>query len=196
MNSSLLERIRSSWENLNERERRMLTGLGMVVLALLLLLPPVMLYLGNTDLQAQNDELRGVLNQLSMQKPRLMQLAEDRRNAEARYKNKTPPLGSFLESEAKKQGLNLQEVTDQPEKTVGKYLRRSVTVSLPNTPLTPVINLMSSIVESGHPVAIQEITMDHYQAGDVYNFKLGILTYDKLGETSGDKPKTEGGSDG
>lgn len=197
MNSSLFERLRSSWENLNERERRMLTVLGVVVLALLLLLPPVMLYLGNNDLQTQNDELRGVLNQLAMQKPRLMQLAEDRKNAEARYKNKTPPLGSFLESEAKKQGLNLQEVTDQPEKTLGKYLRRSVTVSLPNTPLTPVINLMSSIVESGHPVAIQEITMDHYQTGDVYNFKLGILTYDKLGaDTGGDKPKAEGGNDG
>jgi hypothetical protein len=192
---TFLDRIRNSWENLNERERRMLSVLGAVVLALLLLLPPVMLSLGNNDLQTQNDELRSVLDQLAIQRPRLMQLAEDRRNAEARYKNKTPPLGSFLESEAKKQGLNLQEVTDQPEKTVGKYVRRSVTVSLPNTPLTPVINLMSSIVESGHPVAIQEITLDHYQVGDVFNFKLGILTYDKLGDT-GDKPKTEGGSDG
>ena len=49
----------------------------------------------------------------------------------------------------------------------------------------------------GHPVAIQEITLDHYQAGDVYNFKLGILTYDKLGsDPDADKAKTPGGSDG
>jgi len=195
MNSSFLDRIRSSWDNLNDRERRMLTMLGMVALALLLLLPPVMLSLGNNDLQAQNDELRSVLDQLGIQRARLMQLAEDRKNAEARYKNKTPPLGSFLESEAKKQGLNLQEVTDQPEKTVGKYLRRSVTVSLPNTPLTPVINLMSSLVESGHPVAIQEISMDHYSVGDVFNVKLGILTYDKL-DTGGDNSAAAGDSDG
>ena len=195
MNSSFLDRIRSSWENLNDRERRMLTMLGIVALALLLLLPPVMLSLGNNDLQAQNDELRSVLDQLGIQRARLMQLAEDRKNAEARYKNKTPPLGSFLESEAKKQGLNLQEVTDQPEKTIGKYLRRSVTVSLPNTPLTPVINLMSSLVESGHPVAIQEISMDHYSVGDVFNVKLGILTYDKLGSGE-EKPAAAGGSDG
>jgi Type II secretion system (T2SS), protein M len=195
MNSNIFDRVRASWDNLNDRERRMLTVLGGVVLALLLLLPPVLLSMGNSDLQAQNDELRSVLDQLAIQRGRLMQLAEDRKKAEQRYKNKTPPLGSFMESEAKKQGLTLQEVTDQPEKTVGRYLRRSVTVSLPQTGLTPVINLMSSIVESGHPVAIQEIQLDHYQPGDQYSVKLGILTYDKLTETASDA-KPSGGSDG
>jgi Type II secretion system (T2SS), protein M len=193
--NNMFDRMRASWENLNDRERRMLTVLGGVVLTLLLLLPPVLLSLGNSDLQAQNDELRSVLDQLAIQRGRLMQLAEDRKKAEQRYQNKTPPLGSFLESEAKKQGLTLQEVTDQPEKTVGRYLRRSVTVSLPQTGLTPVINLMSSIVESGHPVAIQEIQLDHYQPGDQYSVKLGILTYDKLSETPSDA-KPSGGTDG
>jgi hypothetical protein len=196
MNSNIFDRIRASWENLNDRERRMLTLLGGVALSLLLLLPPVLLSLGNGDLQAQNDELRSVLDQLAIQRGRLMQLAEDRKKAEQRYKNKTPPLGSFLEAEAKKQGLTLQEVTDQPEKTVGRYLRRSVTVSLPQTGLTPVINLMSSIVESGHPVAIQEIQLDHYQPGDQYSVKLGILTYDKLTETTSSDATPSGGSDG
>lgn len=196
MNSNLIDRMRASWDNLNDRERRMLTVLGGLALALLLLLPPVLLSMGNSDLQAENDELRSVLDQLAIQRGRLMKLAEDRKQAEQRYKNKTPPLGSFMESEAKKQGLTLQEVTDQPEKTVGKYLRRSVTVSLPQTGLTPVINLMSSIVESGHPVAIQEIQLDHYQPGDQYSVKLGILTYDKLSETPSADAKPSGGSDG
>jgi type II secretory pathway component PulM len=178
--NSFFDNFRSFWENLNDRERRMLTVLGGFALAGLLILPPIMLFSSNSELQAQNDELRTVLDQLSVQRGRLMQLAEDRQRSNERYLNKTPPLGSFLESEAKKQGLTLQEVTDQPEKTVGHYQRRSVTVSLPQTGLVPVIKLMSSIVESGHPVAIQEIQLDHYQPGDSYNVKLGILTYDKL----------------
>jgi len=191
--SNLLDRLRTSWENLNERERRMLSLLGGVLLTVLLLLPPIMLSLGNSELKAQNDELRSVLDQLAMQRGRLMQLAQDRKNAELRYQNKTPPLGSFLESEAKKQGLTLQEVTDQPEKTVGRYQRRSVTVSLPQTGLTPVIKLLSSIVESGHPVAIQEIQLDHYQPGDQYSVRLGIMTYDKLQISTGAADRTEGG---
>jgi type II secretory pathway component PulM len=180
MNSSFLDRLRSTWENLNDRERRMLLLLSGVFVTLLLLVPPIMLTLSNNELQTQNDELRSVLEQLSIQHVRLAQLIEDRKNADARYRNKTPPLGSFMESEAKKQGLTLQEVTDQPEKTVGKYLRRSVSVSLPQVGLTPVISLLSSIVESGHPVAIEQIQIDHFQPGDQYNVRLGILTYDRL----------------
>lgn len=194
--NNLIERLRASWYNLNDRERRMLSLLGGVVLVLMLLLPPLMLSLSNSDLQSENDELRTVLAELSRQRGKLMRLAQERKNAEARYSNKTPPLGSFLEAEAKKQGLTLQEVTDQPEKTVGHYQRRSVTVSLPQTGLTPVIQLMSSIVQSGHPVAIQEIQLDHYQPGDSYNVRLGILTYDKISAARDEDKNKPGGSDG
>jgi hypothetical protein len=194
--NNLLDRIRTSWDNLNERERRMLSMLGAVLLTLLLLLPPVMLSLGNSELEGENDELRKVLDKLALKRGRLLQLEQDRKNSEAKYQNKTPPLGSFLESEAKKQGLTLQEVTDQPEKTVGRYQRRSVTVALPQTGLTPVIKLMSSIVESGHPVAIQEIQLDHYQPGDQYSVRLGILTYDKQAAAAATDKAQGGGNDG
>ena len=192
MNNPLFERLRASWENLNDRERRMLTILGVVLGAVLLLLPPVLLIMDNADLEAQNAELRSVVEQLDTQHVRLSRIAQERHAAEQKYLNKTPPLGSFLESEAKKQGLNLQEVTDQPEKTVGRYLRRSVTVALPQVALTPLINLLSSIVESGHPVAIDQLQIDHYQPGDQFNVKLGVLTFDKLSAATA-KPEEESG---
>jgi type II secretory pathway component PulM len=197
MNSVIFDRLRTAWENLNDRERRMLLVLGSVLIGLLLLMPPIMLTLSNSELETENAELRSVLDQLSIQHVRLAQLTEDRRNAEQRYRKKTPPLGSFMESKAKDQGLTLQEVTDQPEKTVGRYLRRSVTVSLPQVGLTPVISLLSAIVESGHPVAIEQIQIDHFQPGDQYSVKLGILTYDKLSAApSGDAASGDEATDG
>ncbi|HEX7481381.1 MAG TPA: type II secretion system protein GspM [Polyangiales bacterium] len=179
MNNVVLDRLRDRWENFNERERRLLTVLGMAVAAAALLLPPVMLTMKNTEIESDNDELRSVIDRLAQQSTRLSHMAEERLAADRLYRNKTPPLGSFLEAEAKKQGVTLQEVTDQPEKAVGRYLRRSATVSLPQVALTPVINLLSSVVESGHPVAIDQIQIDHFQPGDQYNVKLGILTYDR-----------------
>lgn len=179
--SNLLERARDTWESLNDRERRMLSILGAVFAALLFLLPPVMLGMGNASIKSDNDELRAVLDQLAMQHARLAHLAEERKNADKRYRNKTPSLGTFIEGKAKEQGLTLQEVTDQPEKVVGNYLRRSVTVSLGQVGLSPVINLLSSLVESPHPVAIDKIQIDHFQPGDQYNVRLGIVTYDYKG---------------
>jgi type II secretory pathway component PulM len=191
--NSLFDRLRATWENLNDRERRMLSILGVVLGAVLLIMPPILLVMDNTDLEAQNSELRSVVEQLDLQRNRLAHLAQERRAADAKYLNKTPPLGSFMESEAKKQGLTLQEVTDQPEKTVGKYLRRSVTVALPQVALTPLINLLSSIVESGHPVAVDQLQIDHYQAGDQYNVKMGILTFDKMQGATAANSEESGG---
>jgi type II secretory pathway component PulM len=184
MNNPLFERLRATWDNLNDRERRMLSILGAIIGAVLLIMPPILLVLDNTDLEVQNAELRNVIEQLDLQRNRLARIAQERHNADQKYLNKTPPLGSFMESEAKKQGLTLQEVTDQPEKTVGRYLRRGVTVALPQVALTPLINLLSSIVESGHPVAVDQLQIDHYQPGDQYNVKLGILTFDKMPATA------------
>ncbi len=99
-----------------------------------------------------------------------------------------------MEAKAKEQGLTLQEVTDQPSKTNGKYTRRSVTVSLPQVALTPVIQLLSSIVESPYPVAIDHIQIDHFQPGDQFNVKLGVLTFDKQGAGSGGKTSAAPGS--
>lgn len=193
MNNPLFERFRAFWENLNDRERRLLSVLGAVFAALLLLLPPILLILDNAELEAQNAELRSVVEQLEIQHVRLARIAQERKTAEQRYLNKTPPLGSFLESEAKKQGLTLQEVTDQPEKTVGRYLRRSVTVALPQVALTPLINLLSSIVESGHPVAVDQLQIDHYSPGDQFNVKLGVLTFDKLTTVAANTTEEGGG---
>lgn len=193
MNNPLFERVRAFWENLNDRERRMLSVLGAIFAALILLMPPVLLVLDNTELEAQNAELRSVVEQLDVQRNRLARIAQERLTAEQRYLNKTPPLGSFLESEAKKQGLTLQEVTDQPEKTVGRYLRRSVTVALPQVALTPLINLLSSIVESGHPVVVDQLQIDHYSPGDQFNVKLGVLTFDKLSAAASATTEEEGG---
>jgi type II secretory pathway component PulM len=192
MNNPLFERLRASWENLNDRERRMLSILGAILGAVLLIMPPILLVMDNADLEVQNAELRNVVEQLDLQRNRLARIAQERRAADQKYLQKTPPLGSFMESEAKKQGLTLQEVTDQPEKTVGHYLRRSVTVALPQVALTPLINLLSSIVESGHPVAVDQLQIDHFQAGDQYNVKLGILTFDKV-QAAAPKAEETGG---
>lgn len=181
MNNPIIERLRAAWEQLSDRERRMLAVLGGVAALILLVLPPVVLALDNAEIETQNAELRSVLERLSIQHDRLQRLAQERRASEVRYKNKTPPLGSFLEAEAKKQGLTLQEVTEKPPKSSTQYLRRSVTASLAQVGLTPVINLLSSIVESPYPVAIDHIQIDHFQPGDQYNVKLGVLTFDKTG---------------
>lgn len=185
---SALERMRETWEGFNDRERMLVGGLGLLLCAFLLGFPLFWTARQNADIEDKNAELRTVLALIQQKRPQLQQLAQARAEAEQRYKNTTPPLGSFIESEAKRHGLSIKEVTDQPEKTSGRYTRRSVTASIAEVDLTGIMNLLSGIAGTQYPVAIDHVQIEHYQAGDKYRFKLGVRTFDRKAATA-EKPK-------
>jgi len=182
--NELVERAKQALENLNERERKLVMLLGALLAAFVVGLPLLLMYGGNSDLEIENAEYRDLLTKLTEKGPQYAQLAEQREKSARLYNNKAPPLGSFLEAEARKQGLTVKEVNDQPEKSSGGFLRRSVSASFPSVELTPALQLMASIVQSQYPVAIEQIQLEHYQPGDQYNLKLGILTFDKVSKST------------
>lgn len=179
MSGEWFDRLRLAWDKLSPREQRLTAGLGTVVGLLVLAFPLYWIATRNAEIGEQNAALREVLASLSTRRAELTQLAAARRAAESRFKNTTPPLGSFLEAEARKHGLTLQEITDEPGKGFGRFLRRSTRASIPDVGLTAVIDLLSGIATSQYPVAVDHVEIEHYQAGDRYNFKLGVVTFDR-----------------
>jgi type II secretory pathway component PulM len=176
-----LNRLRFTWESFSEREKWIISTLGVILLLFLFTLPLFLMTRANSALQESNQELRTLLETLASKSDRLIQEANERRLAERRYEQQTPPLGGFLETLARDQGLTISEVTDQPQKAQGRFLRRNVQISIPNVALSPLMNLLSAIKSSRYPVAIDQIQIDHFRAGDAYNAKLGVVTYDKEG---------------
>lgn len=183
--NALLDRFRTFWDGLHDRERRMLLALGVVLGGLVLLLPLVLITAQNQGLEEENDELRAVLATIEEHRAALELQEDARKTAETRYKNVTPPLGTFVESEAGKHQLTLSEVTEQPEKTEGSYHRRAVRAGINDVDLTSMMNLLNGIVTSAHPVAIDHIQIEHPQPGDKYRLKLGVLTFDRKGVKAG-----------
>lgn len=192
----LLDRVGLAWAKLSEREKRMLGALGGTAGLLILAFPLFWIAAQNGQIEEDNAALRGVIATLSERRAELKQLAEARRTSQARYRNKTPSLGTFLEAEAKKHGLALQEITDDPEKAFGGYLRRGTRASIPDVALTPVVNLLSGIIASPYPLAVHRVQLEHFQPGDNYTLKFGVVTYDKRagqgGGTGADEPEAAG----
>jgi hypothetical protein len=177
--NSLLDRLRGAWDDLNDRERRLVSVLGAIAVAFVLGFPLFWTASENADIEAENTKLREVLELMGQKRPQLQLMAEARRSASQRYATRTPPLGTYLEGEAGKQSLTIREVTDQPEKSVGLYRRRSVTAAINEAGLTGIVNLLSDVAGSPYPVAVESIQLEHYQPGDTYRFKLGIVTFDR-----------------
>jgi type II secretory pathway component PulM len=181
----LLDRLRGAWDDLNDRERRLLSVLGAVAVAFVLGFPLFWTASENAEIEAENAKLREVLELMGQRRPQLQLMAEARRTASQRYAQRTPPLGSYLEEAAGRQSLSIREVTDQPEKSVGNYRRRSVTAAINEAGLTGIVNLLADIAGSPYPVAVESIQLEHYQPGDTYRFKIGVVTFDRQERKTG-----------
>lgn len=184
---------RAAFENLNERERKLVTVLGSVLAAVVVLLPLYLMNAAIGDLERESADIIEVLRDIDRARPTLREKDLERQAAMKLYENPAPSLGSFVEKMASEQGLTVREVTDQPEKDLGEYRRRHVRVTLPNVGLVEVIHMMAAIVNSRHPVAIERVHVDHFRTGNQFNVQLGIIAFDRKGAgAEGPGPATAG----
>jgi hypothetical protein len=58
------------------------------------------------------------------------------------------------------------------------------------------MNLLSGIVGTQYPVAIDHVQIEHYQPGDKYRFKLGVRTFDRKATAATDKTAQADGEGG
>jgi hypothetical protein len=45
------------------------------------------------------------------------------------------------------------------------------------------VQLLSGIIASPYPVAIDHVQIEHFNPGDVYNLKFGVVTFDRQTST-------------
>jgi hypothetical protein len=181
VNKRLLERLQKAWTNLTNREKLIAAALGAVIAISAFALPLLYLTGTNTGIEEEIDQLKKLGVKIGARKDKLVESTREKRAAERRYQQKAPPLGGFLETLAREQNLTIREVTDQPEKDFGQYHRRNVRILIANAPLSPLVNLMSAVETSRYPLAIEYLQLEHYQPGDSYQLKLGVVTFDKEG---------------
>ncbi len=180
-----LERVRLTWENFNERERRLLSIMLAVFAVMGFSLFVYLVQSGNAAIEEESEGFRNALSMISAQRERFERIAADRKAAEARYKLTAPPLGSLIEAKAKEQAITVREVNEEPEKVSGNFKRRGARVTIPGVALTPVMKLMAEIARSEYPVAIEYLQVEHYAPGqDNYTVQLGLVAFDKQGAKS------------
>ena len=175
------------FDNLTDRERRMVGLLGLVLALFAVLLPSWLLVRSVGELEDRNAEVQQALRALRRARGTLAQREAERKAAEARYRRKAPPLGSFLEAKAGEFGITIREAVDQPEKDFGEFRRRHVRVTLPNVDIAAFVKMVASVRNSPYPVAIERIQIDHF--GDRFNAQLGVYAYDRKGGKGGEDAK-------
>lgn len=182
---SVVDQARISFEGLNQREQKLVLAMGLVFVLMLIVVPLYLIFSGMSDLRAENEETRKVLREIARSSDKIEEQKAARAAAESLYKNPAPPLGSFLEAKAKSAGYDRAlKITEEPTKEDKGFRRLHTRASLQNIGLVALINMMTEIKNSPHPVAIERIEIEHYQTGDQYNVEVGVVAFEKLKKPS------------
>ncbi|MFK7985283.1 MAG: hypothetical protein AB8I08_04560 [Sandaracinaceae bacterium] len=177
-----LDGLSGYWDNLTDRERKLLGGLGAVLGALAILLPVYLLSASISDLEEDNAEISTALRNIAGSRGRLAAQQSTRLAAEQRYRRRAPSLGSFLEAKAGElDGISVSDVQHEPEREEGNFRIRHTRARFQGTGLRNAILLLEHIKNAQYPVAVERIHVDHNQSGDRYNFQIGVLAYDRQG---------------
>jgi len=180
-------------DQLSNRERRLVVGLGIVFGALLIVLVPLRVSAYLTKRQQQNDEIRETIAQVQAARGRLALRRAAVGDVALRYVNKAPPLGTLVDEAAKTAGLEIAVQSDAPPVPRGKlYMERATKLSIQKTHLKELANFLERIETSGYPVAVTQFDMSKRIEPDSYTVNMTISAYDRTNE--GVSPASSGGA--
>jgi general secretion pathway protein M len=183
----LFDSLRESWEKLSDRERRMLSIMGAIVVAMIAFVTVWTTSAALAEVEEERDAIRKVLRDLDRASPLLAKRAAERKAIDARYANRAPALAAYVEGKAKEEGLEVRQVVEEPEKSVGVYKRHSVRVSFSGVSLRPLMHLLANLDDERGPLAIERLQIEHYAAGDSFKVDIGVASYDLVKKSDGGK---------
>lgn len=177
--------------NVNPRERRLVSVIGVVLGVVLLVLVPIGMELLARSRRADNEELRTALAELQEARGKLRDRQAHKDAVLARYGKRAPVLAGFLEQSARTQKLEVVDSVDRPEIPVGKrYIERSTVVHLKKAGMLAIAKFLEGIEKSGNAVAVTRLNLRKRPGEpDAYDVEVGVSAYDRV------EPKP-GSSDG
>jgi general secretion pathway protein M len=190
--------LRERLARLEDRERRLLSILAIVVGVIVLLLIPA----GVTALlhgsRSDNEALRDVIQQINVSRPEAERSRALRRAIEQRYARPAPPLTSFLANIAKDVEVDIPESQDRPVVNHGKrYEEKSTKISLRKVGMLKLVRLMERIEQSRYPVSISQLNIRKRGVEpDAFDVDMVVSAFERKPDKAPAKPATkeEGGS--
>jgi general secretion pathway protein M len=176
--------LQAYYEKLEPRERRLLLGLGGVVVAFVFLLLPISVYGAVSNSRERNQELRDLVAQIEAARGQVAERRAKHDAVLARYAKPTPPLATFIEEAARANDLAVPESQDKPEIPHGKrYTERITVVKMHKIGMRNLAKMLEKIETSGHPVSVSRLNIKPRPGEpDSYEVELGVSAFDRKSE--------------
>lgn len=176
------------------REQRLVRVLAGVAVATLLVGIPIGIESVVSTARADNAELRRTLTDIQSARAQIRDKQTKKETIAARYRERAPELGAFLEQSARKQKLDVTDSTDRPALPIGKrYVERSTVIHLKKSGLLPLSRFFESIEQHPAPMAISRLSLRRRMGEpDSYDVEVGVSAWDRSEPAAAPSAKTAG----
>jgi len=179
--------LRERFERLEEREKKLLGVLGLVAVVGGVLIVPLGVAAALHSERSRNQELRDAIVAVEAARPEVDAANVQQKTIEARYANAAPPLAAYLSKLAAEVEIEIPESQDRQTVPHGKrYEERSTKIVIRKTGMLKIAKFMEKIAQSGHPLAITQLTIRKRSVEpDSYDVDMIVSAFDR----KADKPK-------
>lgn len=183
-------KLRSYFDNLAERERRLLFVFFGLLGFMVLVFVPVLVRMGVADAAAQNERLAEVIQNISSERATVAKRQAQTSRLEGRYGSAAPPLAGWLAQLADEVGVEIPETQDRSTVPRGKtFKERSTHIRLTKVGMYQLSNFMEKVSASQFPVVISRLDIKKRGGKpDEYDAEMDITAFDRTEKKVTKKP--------
>jgi type II secretory pathway pseudopilin PulG len=183
--------LRERFEQLEERERKLLVIFLGVLGAMLVLVLPFALAMSVSAKESDNERIREIIQQIADERKTLGQRQAETERVEQRYGRKAPALASFLAQTADSVGVEIPETQDRSTVPHGKAFKERITkIRLRNVGMFALSNFLEKIENAPYPISISKLNIrKRGTEPDQYDAEMEVSAYDR--EVAPKKKKVE-----
>lgn len=183
-----LNALRDWFERLSQRERTMVSALGVTFVLMVTLIVGFVITDGLSSLGERNADMRQALRDIETQREAYLKLKAKSSQLETRLGHTPIQLGGYLEQAAKESGVEIPESNERAPVAAGKWTERSVELSLKRVRIDALANFLKRVETGPNLVVVTALMVrtrdDKHQELDV---EMTVSTYERGGEKK-DKP--------
>jgi hypothetical protein len=176
-----MDGLRDRFERLSQRERTMVTALGVTFCIMVTLIVGFLITDGLSSLEERNSAMRQALKDIETHRDSYLKARAKTAQLETRLGHGSIQLGSYVEQAAKEVGVEIPESNDHAPAPAGKqWVERAVDLSLHHVKLDQLANFMKKIETGPNLVVVTALNIrtrdDKHTDLDV---EMTVSTYER-----------------
>jgi hypothetical protein len=179
-----IEYLRSEWERMGPRTRRLAIVLATAIVAVVILVGSVLTFSSISDMETENGDIREALAEISKHHDEYLDAKTRNAVAEARIGNDPPQLTADLEAAARGENLQIAESNERPAAPAGasrRYLQHDLDVKLREVDLQSLTKFMRRVETGPRFVFFTRLALKHrYSETDKLDAELTATAFEKV----------------